>query len=111
VSDWICCPVTRRRWPAVKRTELLACRLCGGLIDLRVEAYLDGPGPMHLSGGCPERVPEPAPPTPVAQAPAVPRMSGREMLDAIDSRRDRVHEAALNRTRLNGHHRPTGGAS
>ena len=39
----ITCPVTRSTWPAVARFELKTCGRCGGIIDVRREAWSDGP--------------------------------------------------------------------
>lgn len=48
---WIVCDVTGRRFPTAKRTELRTCTTCGALIDIRVEAWMDGP--LHTPGRCP----------------------------------------------------------
>jgi hypothetical protein len=51
-SPWILCPVTGRRWPTTQRAELKTCIPCGALIDIRHEAWLDGPSPLHTEGRC-----------------------------------------------------------
>lgn len=39
----VICPVTGRTWPRVKMLDLKRCRRCTGYIDIRHEAWLDGP--------------------------------------------------------------------
>lgn len=90
---WIICPVTGRRWPTAKRLELKTCTSCGALIDIRHEPWMDGPS--HVSGACPQPVLNAT--TTRARPTPPPSLTPTELLAEVENRRDRVHEAALER--------------
>lgn len=82
----ITCPVTRRTWPDVAGFELKPCRRCGGVIDVRREAWSDGP--THAP--CPE--PLPVEGTAAGAGPTAPAVRA----EVADPRpRDDVHAARL----------------
>lgn len=83
----IICPVTGRTWPNGYQIALKLCSACGGWIDIRHEAWRDGP--FHAPA-CPTR---PGAAAPVAEAAA---LAPRVKAETTDPRpRDEVHDAVM----------------
>lgn len=90
----VVCPRTGRAWPDEHRSVLRDCHRCGGLIDIRKESWHeDGGRPVHPHE-CPPQVAAPVIVTPTIKGGVI-RLTGKQMIEAIDARRDLVHEAAM----------------
>jgi hypothetical protein len=81
----IICPVTGRTWPRAYQIALKLCAACGGWIDIRREAWRDGP--LHA----PE-CPTPPIETTLGQRAPGPRIKA-ETADPWP--RDEVHDAIM----------------